>query len=172
VTPLRSLIVALLAFGILIGARAAAEAQFPRGLLAGPPGDDRTNVSLCSIATRPLSFGVYDPSANADLDAVAQVIYTCNNKGKNIRIEMAPGTSNQFDRAMSVGFQDRLNYNVYLDATHRTVWGNGTNGTDALLVANPANSTPVIVPAYGRVFAGQDVNPGEYRDILNVVILF
>ena len=80
----------MMALALLIGARPGAEAQFPRGLLAGPPEQERRGSS-CTIETRPLSFGNYDPEAGADLDAVAQVIYTCDNQAKKIRIEMTTG---------------------------------------------------------------------------------
>ena len=61
---------------------------------------------------------------------------------------------------------------TYLDATHRTIWGDGTNGTDYYYDAHPPNRTPVIVPAYGRIRALQDVEAGQYADVLPVRILF
>ena len=169
-TPARSLLIAVVAVA-LVGARPGAEAQFPRGLMAGPPADKAP--AFCAIETRPLSFGVYDPQESTNLDALAQVIYTCNNKGKKIRIEMSPGLQSQFDRAMSAGTgQEFLRYNIYLDATRQTIWGNGTNGTDVYFESNPPNGTPVVIPAYGRIPARQNVPPGEYYDVLNVVVLF
>ena len=155
---------------LLIGARPGAEAQFPRGLLAGAPRE--APIPICGIETRPLSFGIYDPMANADLDALALVIYTCNNQAKKIRIEMSTGGSNTFDRSMSSGSMDRLNYNIYLDPTRHTVWGQGLYGTDVYYESNPPNGTPVIVPAYGRIPARQNVPPGNYVDVLNVRVLF
>ena len=169
-TPARSLVIAMVAAVLLIEARPGAE-QFPRGLLAGAPKD--APIPICGIETRPLSFGIYDPMANADLDAVAQVIYTCNNQAKKIRIEMTTGSSGQFDRSMSAGTGlDHLNYNIYLDSTRHTVWGQGLYGTDVYYESNPPNGTPVIVPAYGRIPARQNVPPGNYADVLNVRVLF
>jgi spore coat protein U-like protein len=110
--------------------------------------------------------------ANADLDALAQVIYTCNNQANKIRIEMTTGSSAQFDRSMSSGPNERLNYNIYLDATRQTIWGQGAYGTDVYYQNNPPNGTPVVVPAYGRIPARQNVPPGNYVDVLNVRILF
>ena len=170
-TPLRALAVALLAMAGLIGVRGGAEAQFPHGLLAAPPKGKPDN-GLCTIETRPLSFGNYDPEASGDLDALAQVIYTCNNHASKIRIEMTTGASNQFDRYMSSGATDRLFYNIYLDSTHQTIWGQGLYGTDVYFEGNPPNGTPVVVPAFGRIRRGQNVEPGEYVDALTVRILF
>jgi spore coat protein U-like protein len=167
VTPARSLTVALLALAVLVGARPDAEAQFPRGLLA-----DAGKKGYCAIETRPLSFGNYDPEANANVDAVAEVIYTCDNHAKKIRIEMTTGLSNQFDRYMYLDAVTRLYYNIYLDSTHTTIWGQGLYGTDVYYQNNPPNGTPVVVRAYGRIAARQDVPIGSYADVLTVRILF
>jgi len=173
-TPFRSLFIAIVATVLLIVPRSGAEAQFPRGLLAGAPRADPKKGS-CTIETRPLSFGNYEPEANADLDAVAQVIYTCDNQAKKIRIEMTTGQANQFNpyRRMSAGTgMDFLDYNVYLDATRQTVWGQGLYNTDVYYENNPPNGTPVIVTAYGRIPARQDPAPGQYVDVLTVRVLF
>ena len=171
-TPLRSLLVAMIAAVLLVVAGPGAEAQFPRGLLAGPPGGKVSEAGICTIDTRPLNFGTYDPEANANVDAVAQVIYTCSNHAKKIRIEMTTGLSNQFDRSMYANVTDDLRYNIYLDSTHQTIWGQGLYGTDVYYETNPPNGTPVIVPAYGRIFARQNVPPGQYSDVLTVRVLF
>lgn len=174
-TPFRLLFVAMVATVLLIGARSGAEAQFPHGLLAAPPAGKAPGGPTCAIQTRPLSFGIFDPEANADVDAVAQVIYECNNQAHQIRIEMTTGTANQFTpRAMSSAQLDRLQYNIYLDATRRTIWGQGLFGTDVLFVNNPPNGTSVTVPAYGRIFGRQNPSPppGEYVDVLTVRVLF
>jgi spore coat protein U-like protein len=168
-TPLRLLFVAMVATVMLVGARSGAEAQFPHGLLAGPA----EKKGYCAIETRPLSFGNYDPESNANVDVVTEVIYTCDNQAKKIRIEMETGTSNQFTpRYMSAIATDRLAYNVYLDATHTTIWGQGAFGTDVYYQNNPPNGTPVVVRAYGRIPARQDVPTGNYVDVLTVRILF
>jgi spore coat protein U-like protein len=65
-----------------------------------------------------------------------------------------------------------LNYNIYLDATHRTIWGTGEGTTQAYIDTHPPNGTPVIVPAFGRIEAGQDVPAGTYHDEPAVRILF
>jgi len=168
-TPFRSLVVAMLAAILLIGARLGAETQFPRGLMAAAPKGKPDG--LCTIDTRPLSFGTYDPEANADLDTVAEVIYACNQHASKIRIEMTTGLGNQFDRYMLSG-QDRLYYNIYLDPTRQTIWGQGLYGTDVYFDSNPPNGTPVVVLGYGRIRARQNVPPGEYTDVLTVRILF
>jgi len=171
-TPSRSLFVVMAAAMLLAGARPGAEAQFPHGLLAAPQ-DKASPEGICTIETRPLTFGTYDPEANAELDAVAQVIYTCDQHASKIRIEMTTGVSNQFSpRHMLANAVDQLDYNIYLDATHRTIWGQGLYGTDVYFENNPPNGTAVIVPAYGRIPPRQNPPPGQYADVLTVRVLF
>ena len=192
-TPARSLLFAMVAVALLIGGRPiAGDEQFPRGLLSGVA---PRAARFCTIETRPLSFPAYDPLAEVDVDAIGQIIYVCgggnqraappcddppcNGGGgggggnKSIRIEMAQGYSNSFaPRHMyGLGGED-LEYNIYLDAQHRTVWGTGEGPTQVYIDNNPPNQTPVIVPAFGRIFGRQDVAAGQYTDDVPVRILF
>ncbi len=174
---MRSPLMAIAAGVVLTGARPmVGDEQFPHGLLSAEP-----RAHYCTIQTRPLSFGTYDPLAGAELDAVGQIIYLCGsgNPGaetqgpKNIRIEMAQGYSNSYGtRAMAGPSAETLTYNIYLDATHRTVWGDGTGSTGYYFEAKPPNGTPVIVPAFGRIDPRQDVPAGQYLDSVPVRILF
>lgn len=167
----------------------AGDEQFPRGLLSAP--DPRTPERFCSIETRPLSFPAYDPLDGREVTAIGQIIYTCGrvtrgcanppcggggggNGNKSIRIEMAQGPGNSFaPRHMfgGLGF-DELDYNIYLDAQHRMVWGTGEGPTQVYTDNNPPNDTPVIVPAFGRIMRDQDVAPGPYAADVPVRILF
>jgi spore coat protein U-like protein len=160
------------------------------------------NNRSCTIETRPISFGAYDTLEQGDVTAIGQVIYTCSGGGggnpgggnpggpgggnpggpgtttsggqSGIRIEMAQGSSNSFaPRHMYGGMSiDNLDYNIYLDSTHRQVWGTGEGPTLAYVDAHPPNGTPVIVPAFGRIFGGQDISWGPYTDTVPVRILF
>jgi spore coat protein U-like protein len=179
-TPARSLLIAIVSLALLIGARpTTGDEQFPRGLLSAP--DPRTPNRSCTIETRPLSFGVYDPIEGSDVDAIGQIIYTCENGNllgraqpeQGIRIEMAQGASNSFAPRHMYGVGAAiLDYNIYLDATHRTVWGTGEGPTQVYSDAHPPNRTPVIVPAFGRIFGRQEVPSGPYADNVPVRILF
>ena len=178
-TPARSLSIAMVAVALLIGGRPmAGDEQFPRGLMASA--DPRTSSRSCTIETRPISFGIYDTLAETDLDAIGQIIYTCENGGgggpgrakpeqKGIRIEMAQGFGNSFaPRHMLGPGGDDLEFNIYLDATRRMVWGTGEGPTQVYIDTHPPNRTPVIVPAFGRIFGRQEVRgravrPPTYR---------
>jgi spore coat protein U-like protein len=150
-------------------ARAAVEEQFPRGLL-------KTAQRGCTIETRPVSFGEYDVTDGRPIEGRGEVIYTCasdnqNNPVRNIRIEISRGLSSSYDRAL-ISLADRLSYNLYLDSTHRTVWGDGSSGTEYYFDRNPPDRRSVSVNVYGLVPANQDVRAGQYADVLMVRVLF
>jgi spore coat protein U-like protein len=171
VPGLAGLLIVALAVTIVAGpgARAAVEEQFPRGLL-------KTAQQGCTIETRPVSFGEYNPSDNRPVEDRGEVIYTCGTDNqhhpvRNIRIEISRGLSGSFDRAM-ISLGDRLRYNLYLDSTHRTVWGDGSSGTEYYYDKNPPDRRSVTVSVYGRIPEGQDVRAGQYVDAPVVRILF
>jgi spore coat protein U-like protein len=71
-----------------------------------------------------------------------------------------------------IGGGGLLNYNVYLDAGRLSVWGNSP-GVDTmsqiLNIPNKQTRSATFV-FYGRLFAVQDVRPGQYGDSLVVTI--
>jgi spore coat protein U-like protein len=179
--PMRLAWVGMAAAGLIATLPVAgAEAQYPRGLMSAAPTEPGKNRT-CMIDVRPVNFGNYDALSGRDVDALGQVIYVCGNLGasttaqgaKAIRIELTAGLSNQFSpRAMAGPAGELLDYNLYLDPTHRTIWGQGAHGTDVYVDAKPPNRTPVMVPVYGRVFGLQDVAAGQYSDVVTAQIVF
>jgi spore coat protein U-like protein len=197
-TP-RSLLIALVALAVLIGTRPIASVeQYPHGLMSAAPKTPGGNQS-CTIETRPISFGNYDPLRDADVHAIGQVIYTCSGGGgggggnpggpgngnpggpgttggpasNSIRIEMAQGSSNSFAPRHMYGLSfEFLEYNIYLDSNHHQVWGTGEGPTLAYVDSNPPNNRTITVPAFARIFGGQDVTWGPYTDNVPVRILF
>ena len=200
-SPLRSLLVAMVAVVLLIGAQPLAwKEQFPRGLMSSEPRGG--GGGSCRIETRPLSFPAYDSLTESAVTAVAQVIYFCGEgntggggggggdgrgggpprgggpgsrtaQNQGIRIEMAQGGNNSFQpRGMTGPGGVDLEYNIYLDATFQTVWGDGTLSTEVYLDLHPPLGRPVIVPVFGRIFGRQDVPAGQYIDNVAVRIVF
>jgi spore coat protein U-like protein len=143
-------------------------AQFPKGLLAG------TSFG-CTIETRPVAFGNYDALSYFPLSAQGQVIYSCGTSIigplRTVRIELSKGGAGTYQRRMSAGVE-LLSYNLYLDASHHSIWGDGSGGTDYYFSSYPPNNTPVIVPIYAHLPARQDVKVGLYADALYARILF
>ncbi len=131
----------------------------------------------CTISTSALAFGAYDPvSANAaaPLDGTGGVTVTCT-QGASTTITLGQGATAKVAstdaaplRQMTDGGASRLEYFIYQDAGHSTVWGN-TVGTSA---AHTGTGTSTNITAYGRVTAGQNVPSGSYTDTVVATVTF
>jgi spore coat protein U-like protein len=165
-TPRRAFTVLVIASLVLAGPLAnQLAAQYPAGLL-------QQTTSGCTIETRPVAFGNYDVLANFAATAQGQVKYACFSQfPRTIRIELSRGSAGTYNRRMTSGF-DHLFYNLYLDATYRNVWGDGSYGTDYYSASYPPFGTTITVPVYARMPGSQDVAVGAYSDTLQAKILF
>ena len=130
----------------------------------------------CTIATSPVSFGAYDPvSANASspLDAAGGVTVTCT-QGASTSITLGQGASakagstDAAPQRQMVADGNFLEYSLFQDSSHSTVWGN-TSGTG---VSHTGTGTATNISVYGRVPAGQNVPSGSYADTVVATITF
>ena len=118
----------------------------------------------CSITSVPtLGFPNYDVFNLAATTTSQTAKFRCDND-VNITIGIGKSsTSNSIaNRQMSAGGADRLNYNIYKNAGFTLLWGDGTAGTTALVVAT--NNQNANVPIFGKIDPGQDVTVGNYSD--------
>ena len=134
----------MVAMVLLIAARPLAGVeQYPRGLM--PP--RHRQAQSCTIETRPISFGYYDPLADRDVDAIGQVVYTCSRAaGRGPRVARTKASASRWRRAPRThslpggcmgGVVRRFDYNIYLDATHRQVWGTGEGPHWSMSIRTP-----------------------------------
>lgn len=127
-------------------------------------------VSLCTIDSSGIEFGIYDPLDPAPLDATGGLTYTCS-AHMVVVIAMTTGVGGSFDRMMAGG-ADKLSYNLYLDSARTKVWGDGSLGTATYVDLDPPKDSAVGVPVYGRIPGRQSVAEGRYTDNLMVVMIF
>ena len=142
-------------------------------VMAWPHGLDRLSaqdILPCTIDSSGLEFGLYDPLDPSPLDGTGGITYTCSTHVA-VTILITAGTSGSFDRTMSGG-SDKLAYNLYQDAAHTKVWGDGALGTSVYVDLNPPQNAAVGVPVYGRIPARQSVAEGRYTDSLEIVMIF
>jgi spore coat protein U-like protein len=127
----------------------------------------------CTITTAPVNFGAYDPvatNATAPLDSTGTVTITCT-KGAVATVGLGVGGNAQGStRRMSQGAAAYLNYELYKDGSHSTVWGD-TVDTGLDIPAAP-NRNPRAFPVYGRVAAAQDATVGNYTDTVVATVNF
>ena len=167
---IRRAVVAAISVIMLSHTAARSAAQIVRGQL-------RSSDKGCVISATPVSFGTYDALNTRPTESQGTISYECGtHEGdlrtpvKNIQIELSSGSSGNYSSRTLQGGGDRLQYNVYLDAAHQTIWGDGTSGTDVLRHSNPQNHQTYTVQIYGRILPQQDVLFGSYTDTLIATI--
>ena len=126
----------------------------------------------CRIAAVPLNFGSYLPNDPGPLDVSGSVDVDCRGVRGTFVITIGAGSSNDFGQRLLQSGTDALAYNIYLDAARSRVWGDATAGTSVFSLFRPSGRLRQSFPVYGRLFAGQDVDPGTYSDNLLVTIIF
>lgn len=130
------------------------------------------HAQACTISATSVNFGTYNVFNGSDVDSTGTVTYRCNGSAHNITVGLTQGASGIFNpRQMQKG-AEVLSYNLFLDASRSTIWGDGTSGTSLYSIGNPPNNTNVNLTVYGRVQAGQDVSAGPFSDTVTAVINF
>ena len=158
-TPFRSLLIAMVARSLLIGAA------------VGRRGTVSARLAVRRAESRSQEGKLHDRNAAVELWQLRSRGQRRRGRGRPGHLHVRqPGEENshrhvarnlELIRSPACRMEAMsLNYNIYLDATHRTVWGDGVLGTDVYFENNPPNGTPVIVPAYGRIPARQDPDAG------------
>jgi spore coat protein U-like protein len=133
----------------------------------------REAIGQCSFnSTVGVSFGAYRLFDVPPNDSTGSITYTCVSLLSPITIDLSKGSAPTYvPRQMRKGI-DTLNYNLYLDASRVSIWGDGTGGSSRYGPVSPPLVTPVTVTIYGRVPAGQNVRIGSYTDTVTVTINF
>jgi spore coat protein U-like protein len=146
-------------------------------LLLTPPPAHALGLD-CNVSSTGVAYGVYDPNSSSPTNATGNVHVSCTvllaSVLSQINIRLSTGSSGTFANRKMSGGADQLNYNLYKDASHTTVWGDGTGGTgiftDNLLIA--VLGTSVDHTIYGSIPPGQYVAAGSYADTITVTVEF
>jgi spore coat protein U-like protein len=127
----------------------------------------------CTISTTAVNFGTYNVFAAAPDDATGQITFRCTApRPPVVTIQLDKGGAPSFNpRQMRQG-SEILTYDLYLDATRSTIWGDGTGGTQVFTQNSPLPNQNINVNVCGRIFAGQDVSAGTYTNTVTATIFF
>ncbi|MBN1959613.1 MAG: spore coat protein U domain-containing protein [Deltaproteobacteria bacterium] len=121
----------------------------------------------CNIrGTVGINFGTYDVFNATPTDSTGSITYRCRQvNGDPVLITLSRGSATSYNpRQMQSGAYVQQ-YNLYLDAAHSNIWGDGTEGTTYYQTIPPKNSN-VTVTIYGRIPPGQDIPAGNYLDTI------
>jgi spore coat protein U-like protein len=124
-------------------------------------------LAACTIQPATLSFGSYDPTSGAPLDASTSIALACT-RGTAYTVGLsAGGYAAGSIRQMAGPNGGRLQYELYSNAGRTTVWN-----TTATVSGTTPSSASIPLIAYGRVPAGQMVPAGDYSDVVTSTVNF
>ena len=141
-------------------------------LLIGTLYASDAHAQACTISATSVNFGSYNVFNGSHTDSTGTVTYRCNGSAHNITIGLTQGASASFNQRQMQKGSEALTYNLFIDASRTSIWGDGTPGTAVYSIGNPPNNTNVNLTVYGRVTAGQDVSAGSFSDTVTAVINF
>ena len=141
--------------------------------LAVAPTSDARAATCGFTAVAGLSFGAYDVFGPT-VDAAGSLSYSCTGvlPGDTVVISLDIGSAPSFTPRQMQSGPYKLDYNIYLDATRISIWGDGTGGSVLYGPLVPPEALPVFVPIYGRIPSGQDARVGTYTDTIIVTMSF
>lgn len=126
----------------------------------------------CQISATDHAFGTYDPTSSVATDSTSDVTVKCLLAGTLVEtsytITLSTGASGNYSERTLESASDVLGYNLYVDSTRTTIWGDGSG--DSATVSNTAQKETHTV--YGRLFAGQYVAAGSYSDTIIATVQF
>lgn len=131
------------------------------GLLALP-----AMAANCGVSTAGLAFGAYDPFAGLALDSAGSITVSCD-AAVPYTVALSSGGGRFLNRQMS-GAGTVLYYNLYVDVSRLSVWGDGSSSTSLVSGTGPTGQSTV----YGRVPAGQNVPVGLYSDNVTITVTY
>lgn len=120
-----------------------------------------------------VDFGPYN-AVDGHRDGIGQVQLLCvpdllSGPTVSYQLSVGAGVAGSFNPRQLRAGANGLNYNLFRDSARTLVLGDGTPGTGR--VAGSCAATCAVI-VYGRIFGGQWVPAGQYRDDVLVTLDF
>ena len=124
-------------------------------------------ATVCTVTSTGVAFGIF---SGQEVATFGTATVECSGSGReSFTLAMGRGSSGRFtDRTMLSG-ANSLTYNLYTDAGHTQIWGDGNAGTSTVPIEIEfrASSTQTInVPIYAVLPAQGLQPPGTYSDTI------
>jgi len=134
-----------------------------------------TLVDTCLVTATPMSFPSYTAGAGP-VYATATLNVRCTN-GAQYAVGLSAGSTAgaSFAQRLLADGASTLQYNLYLQSNHTSIWGDGSAGTSIIVGNSTGFGTPVPLTVYGEVpdtAANQAAGPGVYTDTILVVLTY
>ena len=145
-------------------------------LALAPPGAQALGVT-CITSSTGLAFGIYNPVQSTPTDSTGQVSVQCSGLLGllvSYSISLSAGGSGSASARRMSGSGGSLGYNVYTDAAHSALWGDGSGGTSTVADGYLLSIGTVTrnYTAYGRIPARQVVRAGAYADGITITVSY
>lgn len=132
-----------------------------------------TVTGACIVATLPVAFGLYDPTAVTDDTAAGTVTVTCT-LGTPYTVALDAGANESAagditTRRMLANTSDYLSYQLYKEVGRTSVWGD--TGTDRV-TGQSGLGLPQAITVYGTIPKNQNVAAGAYLDTVLVTVTY
>ena len=144
------------------------------GWLMAPAAQATCAVCICTAGATGVVFGGY--VSNVATLSSGQVTVGClatvGSGTAAYAISLGMGSGSFSQRTLKFG-SSSLAYNLYVDAAHVGVWGDGTGGTST--VSDSYGVSALVTknyPVYGRIPASQNVPAGSYTDSIMVTVTY
>ncbi|MFQ3200902.1 MAG: spore coat protein U-like protein [Zhongshania sp.] len=128
-------------------------------------------AASCQVSAAVVSFGSFSPLTLSYVNSTGSITVNCTDvAGYSIALSAGNGTYSQ--RSMVSGSHD-LDYNLYRDAAHQQVWGDGSSGDNYDVTAvNPVNGQNYVYTVYGRLplTMSRGGHVGTYTDTISIIV--
>jgi len=128
------------------------------------------DAAICTISATAPVFGSYAPLSGASVTASGTVSVRCF-VGGTVTVQLSAGNGTYAARTLLDPTGAILKYNLYTDAAHTTIFGDGTAGTSTITRVVGSFQT-VTGTIYGNIPGGQDVNVGTYSSMIVATVTF
>lgn len=129
-----------------------------------------TLTSICAVNASTMPFGNIAASTPTLLtNAGGNVNVTCSNTtAYAVALDKGANGATIALRKMNFG-ANFLNYQLFTDAAHTIIFGDGTTG---VTVGGTGNGVSQAIPIFGQVPAQAGIVPGVYADTVNVTLTY
>jgi spore coat protein U-like protein len=125
----------------------------------------------CSVSTSGIAFGSYNPLQAAALDSAGDLAVSCS-APTAYGLALGTGTGSHAARQLSGSRGVGLVYELFLDASRSTAWGDGSSASAVVSGVSPDGGVVVHHTVYGRIPARQNLPAGIYSDSVSILVSY
>jgi spore coat protein U-like protein len=131
-------------------------------------------AEACTISVTSVAFGTYDTLSPTADDGTGALTVACHPSVSAPIVTIEAGLSGSILGRQMYSGATPLGYNLYSDAAHAILWGNGVVGSAVTLTGGVVSGGQRRFnrTIYGRIPALQNVATGVYSDSLVITVTF